>query len=175
MLFSEANLLNCQLIKFPLILIFTFYFISAMLNSPKTGSGCYSPMPMDTSPQRLSSSPSQVIGQSVTDQDCTEVDVHTYHVTLTYKPRIWAESTAGILLDSMDNLGPNRLVFNVLPSHVPFLGPRVLQWTKRNESCKIIGLKSFIHTGVHANVLIVGFKCNYLEMISSFSQVYRGM
>ncbi|KAG1675291.1 Rho GTPase-activating protein 20 [Nymphon striatum] len=61
---------------------------SAILHSPKTGPGSYSPMPMDTSPQRLSSSPSQVINQSVTDQDCTEVDVHTYHVTLTYKPRI---------------------------------------------------------------------------------------
>lgn len=80
-LMFKINLMKKQIIKskrsdiIPLIL--------AMMNSPKSGAGPYSPMSMD------SSSPSPISGQGITDQDCTEVDVHTYHVTLTYKPRIW--------------------------------------------------------------------------------------
>lgn len=31
---------------------------------------------------------SSTVGNTLTEQDCTEMDVQTFHVTLTYKPRI---------------------------------------------------------------------------------------
>lgn len=49
---------------------------------------CELPMVSGTSPARTKMMNRHSNPVGITEQDCTEVDVQTYHVTLTYKPRI---------------------------------------------------------------------------------------
>lgn len=44
-------------------------------------------------------------------QDCTEMDVQTFHVTLTYKPRIWAAKSSPMIMHWADNWLTMRYLF----------------------------------------------------------------